>query len=229
MVSCNNACMLNALILQLEVVIREYGAMGVFFAALLEEIIAPIPSSLVAMFAGFFLVPAELTWLQAIVVTFFKVAIPMSIGVTGGSLIVYTIAYFGGKPIIARYGKWFGVSWASIEQAEQKFTKGYADELTLLGARALPIIPSVAISVFCGLVRYPIKTFILFTLMGTFIRSTIMAMIGWQVRDAYIAYAGIINQIEKFIFVAIIIACAAFLFLRLWQKIKKKKAFIKGT
>ncbi len=215
--------MLNTIILQLEVVIREYGAIGVLFAAFLEEIIAPIPSSLVAMFAGFFLVPAEFTWAKAMVVAFLKVAIPMSIGVTGGSLIVYAVAYFGGKPIIARYGKWFGISWTSIEKTEQRFIKGYADELTLLGARALPIIPSVAISAFCGLVRYPIKTFIFLTLLGTFLRSTIMAMIGWQVRDAYIAYAEIVNQIEIFVFVAIVITLAVFLFVRLRQKIKIKR------
>ena len=49
--------MSTAFVLQLEAVIREYGVAGVLFAAFLEEIIAPIPSSLVAMLAGFFLVP----------------------------------------------------------------------------------------------------------------------------------------------------------------------------
>ncbi len=115
--------MFNSLILQLEIVIREYGAMGVLFAAFLEEIIAPIPSSLVAMFAGFFLIPTGYTWLQAVVVAFSEVAIPMSIGITVGSLIFYAIAYFGGKPIIMRYGKWFGLNWSWIEKTEKKVYK----------------------------------------------------------------------------------------------------------
>ncbi len=212
--------MLNAVILQLEVVIREYGAVGVLLAAFLEEIIAPIPSSLVAMFAGFFLIPTEYAWLQAIVSASLKVAIPMSVGITTGSLVVYAIAYFGGKPIIARYGKWFGISWTTIEKTEQKFTKGYADELTLLGARILPFVPSVAISAFCGLVRYPIKTFIVLSFVGSLIRSVIMAMIGWQVRDAYITYVEIISQIEIFVFAVIVIAFISFLFLRV-VKVKK--------
>jgi len=214
--------MFNAVITQLELVIREYGAVGVLLAAFIEEIIAPIPSSLVAMFAGFFLLPTEYTWLQAIGASSLEVAIPMSIGVTAGSLVIYAVAYFGGKPIVIRYGKWLGLSWVLIEKTEEKFTKGYADELILFVARALPFVPSVAISAFCGLVRYPIKTFVLLTLAGTFIRSTIMAIIGWQVRDAYIAYAGIISQIEIFVFAAIIIAFVAFVFLHLRQKIKNK-------
>ncbi len=209
--------MFEQIISQLEVVIREYGAVGVLFAALLEEIIAPIPSSLVAMFAGFFLVPTEYTWLQAIFEAFLKVAIPMSVGITIGSLIIYTIAYFGGKPIITRYGKWFGLSWALIEKTEEKFIKGHKDEIILLSLRALPFVPSVAISAFCGLVRYPIKTFIALSFIGSLIRSTIMAMIGWQVRDAYIAYAGIINKIETFALAIAITALALFLIYS-WNK-----------
>ncbi len=216
--------MLNALILQLEVIIREYGAIGVFLAALFEEIVAPIPSSLVAMFAGFFLVPADYTWLQAMPIAFFKVAIPMGVGIAVGSLFFYAVAYFGGKPIIMRYGKWFGLSWELIEKTEKKFIKGHTDEIILLSLRSLPFVPSVAISAFCGLVRYPIKTFIILSLIGSVIRSMIMAMIGWQVRDAYISYAGIISQIEIFVFVAIIITFAVFLFVRLRQKIKNKNA-----
>ncbi len=213
--------MLNVVISQLEVVIREYGAVGVLIAALLEEIIAPIPSSLVAMFAGFFLVPTEYTWLQAIGASFLEVAIPMSVGITIGSLFFYAVAYFGGKPIIIRYGKWFGLSWALIEKTEERFIKGHKDEIILFSLRALPFVPSVAISAFCGLVRYPIKTFIIISFAGSLVRSMIMAMIGWQVRDAYVAYAEIMSQIETFVFAAIIIALVAFLFLHLRQKIKK--------
>ncbi len=210
--------MLNVVISQLEVVIREFGAVGVLIAALLEEIIAPIPSSLVAMFAGFFLVPTEYTWLQAIGASFLEVAIPMSVGITIGSLFFYAVAYFGGKPIIIRYGKWFGLSWALIEKTEERFIKGHKDEIILFSLRALPFVPSVAISAFCGLVRYPIKTFIIISFAGSSVRSMIMAMIGWQVRDAYVAYAEIMSQIETFVFAAIIIALVAFLFLHLRQK-----------
>ncbi len=207
--------MISEFIFKIELIVREYGAMGVLFAAFLEEIIAPIPSSLVAMFAGFFLVPAEHTLLQAIAVASLEVAIPMSVGVTVGSLIFYTIAYYGGKPIILQYGKWFGLSWALIERTEKRFIKGHADEIILLCLRSLPFVPSVAISAFCGLIRYPVKTFIILSLIGSFIRSVIMAMIGWYMHDAYITYAEIINRIEIFVLATIIVACVSFLFLRM--------------
>ena len=212
--------MIAQLILYTESIVREYGAMGVFFAAVLEEIIAPIPSSLVAMFSGFFLLPADKTVLEIIPSAIFSVAIPMSIGISIGSLVPFTFAYFGGKPIILKWGKWFGVTWSAIEKLEAKLMKGRADELVLLGARILPIVPSVAISAFCGMIRYPVRTFLIITLIGSFVRSLIMALIGWQVRDAYVVFAEVIGQIEIFVFAGIV--CAFVLFwCYSWNKRKK--------
>ncbi|MFY9463101.1 MAG: VTT domain-containing protein [Candidatus Sungiibacteriota bacterium] len=215
--------MIAQLISMIELIMREYGAVGVFFAALLEEIIAPIPSSLVAMFAGFFLLPADKNIVGVLPAAIFTVAIPMSIGISIGSLVVFALAYFGGKPIILKWGKWFGIEWASIEKFEAKLAKGRADELVLFGARALPIVPSVAISAWCGMIRYPVRTFLLITLLGSFVRSFIMAIIGWQVRDAYIFFADVISQIETFIFAGIIGASALFLFYS-WKKRRKQSA-----
>lgn len=215
--------MIAQLILKIELIVQEYGAMGVFFAALLEEIIAPIPSSLVAMFAGFFLLPVDENLIGVISSAIFTVVIPMSFGISAGSLVVFALAYFGGKPIILKWGKWFGIEWASIEKLEDKLTKGYADELVLFGARALPIVPSVAISAFCGMIRYPVRTFLLITFIGSFVRSFIMAIIGWQVRDAYVVFAEVIDQIETFA-LAIIIGAFALFLIYSWNKRKKQSA-----
>lgn len=203
--------MIAQLVSMIELIMREYGAMGVFFATLLEEIIAPIPSSLVAMFAGFFLLPADENIIGVLPSAIVTVAIPMSIGISAGSLVVFALAYFGGKPIILKWGKWFGIEWASLEKLETKLAKGYADELVLFGARALPIVSSVAISAWCGMIRYPVRTFLLITILGSFVRSFMMALIGWQVRDGYIFFADVISQIETFILAGIIGASVLFL------------------
>ncbi len=203
--------MFNTLITHLEVIIRGYGALGVFIAAFLEEVVAPIPSSLVAMFAGFFLIPVEYSFLQAIITAFFHVAIPMALGITVGSALFYAAAYFGGKPLIIRYGKWFGLSWTLIEKTEKKFTKGSMDEIVLLVLRSVPFVPSVALSAFCGLVRYPLKTFLILTFAGSLIRASIMALIGWQVRDAYVVYANFTSTIETLSLVVIALCIGAFI------------------
>mgnify|MGYP001605554549 FL=1 len=101
--------MIAKLISNIELIGQTYGALGVFFAAVLEEIIAPIPSSLVAMFAGFFLLPVNENIIGVISSAIFTVAIPMSIGISVGSLVPFALAYFGGKPAILKWVKWFGI------------------------------------------------------------------------------------------------------------------------
>lgn len=213
--------MINSIVLKLEIIIREYGSLGVFFAALLEELIAPIPSTLVAMFSGFFLVSVDYTWWQAISYAGIAVAIPMSLGVTLGSLAFYFAAYYGGKPIILKFGSWFGLSWDLVEKTEEKFTEGRVDEIILFTLRAIPFIPSVAISAFCGLVRYPLKQFITFSFLGTLVRSFIMALVGWQVRDLYVTYAETLGRIEGYVVILMVVCTLLFLFYS-WNKNKNK-------
>lgn len=213
--------MFNSAIIYLEVIIRHYGSFGVFLAAILEEIVAPIPSSLVSMFSGFFLIPTDYSWLQALLYAPIAIAVPMGLGVTIGSLVFYSIAYFGGKPIILKYGSWFGLSWDLVEKTEEKFTKGSVDEIVLFSLRAMPFVPSVAISAFCGLIRYPLKKFIILSFLGTLLRSTIMALIGWQVRELYITYSEFFSRIEGYLVVAIGVSFIGFLFY-LWNKNRNK-------
>lgn len=215
--------MFSTIIERLEVIIREYGALGVFWAAFTEEIIAPIPSSFIAMMSGFFLLETNLTWGEALGQGFLLVAIPMALGMTVGSIIIYGACYYGGKPFIERYGKWLSISWEGIERAEKKFTKGRWDELSMLGARILPIVPSVAISSFSGLIRYPIKTFIVLSLIGGAIRSLIMGLIGWQARDAYKLYAERFEHFESISTLIVGVLCLGALAYWFYKKKKKEK------
>ena len=87
----------------------------------------------------------------------------------------------------------------------------------------MPIVPSIAISAFCGLIRYPVKKFVLLSLFGTFIRSTLMALIGWQTRGVYIIYADFIEKVETFVLIGLMMIVALFIF---WRIIKNKRAKI---
>ncbi|MCH7730796.1 hypothetical protein IID21_04775 [Patescibacteria group bacterium] len=58
--------MIEKLTSLIQPIVVEYGAVGVFLATLLEEIIAPIPSPLVPLTAGFFLLPPDGAFLETI-------------------------------------------------------------------------------------------------------------------------------------------------------------------
>lgn len=216
--------MIESIIETIEKILIPYGAMGVLIAAIIEEVIAPIPSALVVSGAGFILLKDAPLVIESFVKLFLIVAVPASIGATLGSLFVYGLAFWGGKKICNRYGKYLGFSWEDIEKAEKKFTARKADEIILFTVRSIPIIPSVAISAFCGLIRLKIGVYILFTFLGTLVRALILGFIGWQLGSAYKSTADHISKYETYIFIFAGLAIAAFIIYRIFKTRKSEKA-----
>ncbi|MCH7951245.1 VTT domain-containing protein [Patescibacteria group bacterium] len=215
--------MIEKLTSYIQPILVEYGAFGVFLATLLEEVVAPIPSPLVPLTAGFFLLPADGSFLEITWQALFVIAFPVSFGVTLGSLAVYGIGYLGGKPAIEKSKKWLSLSWKDLEKIERKLIRGSGDEVALFILRVLPIIPGVAISGFCGIVRYPLKTFAVVTLLGSFTRALALGVIGWYVGGLYIVYSESISRVEKYIFIVLIISTMFFLgWIYLFKKNRKQ-------
>jgi membrane protein DedA with SNARE-associated domain len=214
--------MLEQLINYLNPLVLDYGALGVFVGSLIEEIVAPIPSALVGMSAGFFLMNESAISLSSFQSLFLNVMLPISAGVTLGSLFVYGLTYFLGKPVIDRYGRFLGVSWREIQDAEERFSKGNKDGLILLGARTVPIIPSAAISAFCGVVRMNIKKYIFYTFLGTLVRAFMLGIIGWQVGSLYQRYASLFSEYENYLLIIMVICIISYLYLKNRKNIQTK-------
>lgn len=158
--------------------VQSLGFWGVFYGALLEEFFYVVPSSLVQLSAGALLLGGLSMSGDLVIKSILWIGIPAAIGVTIGSLPYYALGYFGGKPAVIKWGKWLGISWEQVEDIQKKFTKTWHDELIFTGLRALPILPSVALSVGPGVVRMPLRTYMIGSLLGTFIRATIMGFVG---------------------------------------------------
>ncbi len=197
--------MLDIFIEYIKIIVEEYGFFGVFYATLIEEVIAPIPSSLVPMLAGFSFLGTEAAFLSLFYSAVFIIAFPVAVGVSLGSLLVYFIGYFGGRPLIEKSKKFLGLSWESVEKIEKKMTAGHKDEVALFILRMIPVIPGVAISAFCGLVRYKLKTFIIITFLGSFFRAFLLGFLGFYVGDLYFKYSDYISSFEKYIFIVIVV------------------------
>ncbi len=212
--------MFEEIILYLESVLLAYGPLGVFLGSVVEEIIAPIPSTLVIMGTSFIILKGAVISLETIFSLFINVVLPASVGVTIGSLLIYTLAYYLGKELIDRWGKYLGVSWENMEKAQNKFEESSSDEIILFIVRALPVIPSVAINVFCGFVRYDLKKFVIITFLGTLVRAFILGFLGWQFGSLYQTIATEISYLEEISLAVIIVALIIYV---LREKYKKQK------
>jgi membrane protein DedA with SNARE-associated domain len=214
--------MLSDIISVIESIVSSAGPLGVIVLAFIPEIIPPIPSALIPMIAGFvFLQDAPLSW-PAFAKLFWMIGLPVSIGLTIGAVVVYFIVYWGGKPLILRYGRYVGVAWQDIEKIQTYIDAHTLDDMLLFVGRILPFMPSVIVNVFCGLVRWRFVPFLLYTIVGTVIRAMIMGFVGWQFATVYLRYAKAIESVQWVIFLMFAVALGVFIHHR--RKIFKEES-----
>jgi membrane protein DedA with SNARE-associated domain len=207
-------------------IIQTYGALSVFVGFFLEEVIIPIPSPLIAMAAGFILIPATATLDQALGVAFFTIMIPGAVAMTIGSLIIYAVAYYGGERIVNRFERFFGTTVADIEKTTRKIEKSKRIWITIAVLRIIFVVPTSIVSLASGFMRLNWKKFTISTFIGALPRIFILSLIGWQLGTAYITIAENFSSIENLLFYTIgglIIIGAAFFVYRKKHKITRRK------
>ncbi|MCK9150505.1 DedA family protein [Methanobacterium alcaliphilum] len=192
-------------------IIIEYGALGVFLASILEEVVAPIPSSVVVLSSSFFLMNNHTLTLASLERLFLMVALPAAIGVTLGSLFSYGITYFAGKPFVDSWGKYLGLSWKDVEKLDKRFDKSHTDEFLLFALRFIPITPSVVVNAFCGFIRYDLKKFLIITFLGTLARVFMLGFVGWQFGNFYNYLSQQISILETITIAAVFVGIIIYL------------------
>ena len=139
----------------------------------IESTIIPFPSELIVPPAAWKAANGELNFVLVIVFS--------TIGAVIGALANYVLACTLGRKFIysfaeSRWGKVCGMTKEKIEKSEQYFLK-YGKSSTLIG-RLTPGVRSL-ISLPAGLVRMPLKSFILYTTVGSGIWNLILATAGY--------------------------------------------------
>ena len=210
--------MISELILSLQNFFLNYGALGVFLGSFLEEIIAPIPSTLVILGSSFFIMQSAPITVASVTKLFIYISITASLGLTLGSLFLYAIGYYLGKPFIDNWGKYLGLRWKDVEKTQKKFEETRSDDIILFTLRAIPVIPSIAISTFCGIIRFKLRDYIIITFLGSIIRATILGFVGWQFGTFYESIARQIALYENFVITGIILAVIGYIIYKKYWK-----------
>lgn len=206
--------MINTLVTFAEHIAQAYGAWGIFGLAFLQEIIPPIPSTIVVMSAGFLLFAGQAINLGTLVHLVVIIGIPVALGLSLGAYCVYKVVWFLGKASINRWGSYIGISWSDIERAQVWMKSHQSDNISLFIARATPIMPSTVLNVIAGIVRWPALSFVLLTALGTVIRASFIGFIGWQVGNVYAKYSYIFENVEKGLLILTIIGAICFIVYR---------------
>ncbi|MBI5399063.1 DedA family protein [Candidatus Saganbacteria bacterium] len=180
--------------------VSAVGYFGVLILMTLESACIPIPSEIIMPFSGFLVSAGKLNlWL---------VVLAGALGNLIGAVITYAIGYYGGRPFILKYGKYFFVKEKEVHHAEKFFAKwGY---FAVFIARNLPVIRTF-ISLPAGVAKMNFPKFALFSFVGSipwcFALTYLGVLLGknWLLIKEYGHYLDIVAGIAILIFIGKII------------------------
>ena len=201
--------------------VQQNGNLAMFLGGLIEQIIVPIPSPIITMAGGAFLIKHGLPIFETIWQIFTHVSLPYTFGAVIGTSLVYFIAYFGGKPILDSFGKYIGLSWKLIEHVKADFQKTIKDELFILIACTIPIVPVSLVTGFCGGFKIPPTKFYPMLTLALLIRATFLGFIGFQMGETFISLAHGLDKIESLLTVVGAFLILGFLYLQREKYIKQ--------
>lgn len=177
--------MLSSLVTAFESFIVVNASLAVFLGCILEQIVVPIPASLIVLAATYLVLNGTSFSFAALGMLIIKIVIPASLGITIGSFVYYGLAYKLGMPFIERSTKYLGVSPEDIQEVGKKVEKSKYDDFFIFLARCFPVIPSIAINLFCGLIRYDLKKYIITTFFGSAVQILGWGMLAWFSGNIY--------------------------------------------
>jgi membrane protein DedA with SNARE-associated domain len=147
----------------------------VLLGSFLEEVVAPIPSPSIMVIAGSFGAVQGYTYAGIAGLVLFA-----SIGKTLGGIVMYYLAAKIKDVAIPFAGKYLGVTEEDIQKFGARFQGRIRDYAVYIFFRAVPIIPSILLSFGSGVIRLPMRLFIIGTFIGTIIRDSFYVIVGYE-------------------------------------------------
>jgi len=175
----------QAIVAFLETVLHAIHWPGVIIIMALESANIPIPSEVTMPLAGWMLVQVDgLSVWHAIGLG----GLWGAVGCTLGSVASYALGFYGGRPLLKKYGRYILVSEHDLEQADRWFSR-WGDWAVFI-SRLLPIVRTF-ISFPAGVTKVPLFRFTVLTFVGSFIWCGALAAAGygfgsqWELIRAY--------------------------------------------
>jgi membrane protein DedA with SNARE-associated domain len=210
-----------------DLVTQIYEAVGYIGVALwvaIESVIIPIPSELVLPFAGFLVGTGQAVEpLTGSPWSYWLVVLAGTLGATAGALVAYGIGVWGGRPIIERWGRYFGITGADLDRAEAFFAR-YGEAASFFG-RMVPVIRSL-VSFAAGVARMPLGRFIVFTFLGSLPFTALLVFAGVQLGANWESIGDVLRRFEYAILGLLAIVVVAWIWLRIIKPRRSARAGI---
>src|SRR5205823_4909720 len=155
-------------------VISSSGHLGVVILMAIESACIPLPSEIIMPFAGYLVYKGQFSLLWA--------ATAGALGCNVGSVIAYEIGYYGGRPLVERYGSRILLGRHDIERADRFFQR-FGSAAVFIG-RLLPVIRTF-IALPAGIAHMPRLRFHIYTFAGSWPWCFALAWIGMKLGERW--------------------------------------------
>jgi membrane protein DedA with SNARE-associated domain len=186
-------------------VMLSTGYAGISLLMAIESACIPLPSELIMPFAGYLVFEGamKLVW----------VATAGAIGCNLGSLLAYEIGYYGGRPLVEKYGSYILLSRRELDWADRFFARW--GQAAVFVARLLPIIRTF-IALPAGVARMPRGKFHIYTFLGSWPWCFVLAYIGMKLGENWRTMGKYFHQFDAIIGGLLVIGIVWFLWSH-WQ------------
>lgn len=189
--------------------VNQYGYLGMFLGMVLEAVIIVIPSEAILATGGILA--------SKKIFTFWGAFLTGLIGSVFCAIVIYFMGYFGGKPFIKKYGKYFFMKEEDVEKSDSWFNK-YGLIGALIG-RNFPIIRTL-ISLPIGIMRLSFPKFIIYTTIGSIPWTLVFVYVGYTLGNGWTIADKYIGNLKVPIRILLIILISSYFF----KKIKEKRS-----
>ncbi len=150
------------------------GYLAIGTIMVVECVFPPIPSEAALLLTGVAVGEGTLTFTGALIAA--------TVGSLIGALVLYAAGWYGGRPLVARYGGALGVRAGDLDRAERWFDR-YGAWVVLTG-RMVPLVRNL-VSVPAGLTRMRLIRFVALTAIGSAAWNAAIISAGWFVGDGW--------------------------------------------
>ena len=185
-------------------VISKTSYWGVIILMAIESACIPLPSEIIMPFAGYLVYKGQFSLYWA--------ATAGAIGCNLGSVVAYEIGFYGGRPLIEKYGSYLLMSRHDLETADRFFER-FGSAAVFFG-RLLPVIRTF-IALPAGVARMPRLRFHIYTFAGSWPWCLALAWIGMKLGERWHTDSRLSHWLHRLDVVVLLLLILAFVwFLR---------------
>src|ERR1044072_4672747 len=154
--------------------IAKLGYAGIILLMAFESACIPLPSELTMPFSGCLVSRGELN--------LWWVAVAGAVGCVLGSLVAYWVGMYGGRPVVAKYGRYI-LLWRHVLELADRWLTKYGEVIVFV-SRLLPAVRTF-IAFPAGVARMNLTRFVIYTFPGSLPWGLALAYVGQKLGEQW--------------------------------------------